>query len=625
MASYIFKGRLCGYICPECPEPLSNVRVRIYRPADAKQVSALAAAVPKDTFSLLSDRQAKDKQSSLIAEVETDEQGAFEVDLDKKNYDGGAFEIDVYCGTVPHQIPPKKKPKPLQFTITTLQPQWRETDQGRVAVFEYCIPQRYWCGIRGHFGAWTICGHVTVCKTKEPVGGVKVIALDTDWLQDDPLGSALTDTTGRFRIDYTSDRFKKTIFPGIDIELFGGPDLYFHIETPGGTPLLTEPPSKGRTPGRENAGPCFCVELCLDREQPPPPVAPIPLFTNVGAYEVDPVAGDFTADGTTTAGNMAFTGTIPLIGILPNGDAPDAEQYRFRVAAFPGPGAYQDVDSAKIPATPIGKLEYFAFELGAWTLKSTNYWVNNPGAVVSIPQSGGPPLTTSVNKDVGPGGWIDVPRDNELFIGGHGLFKHQELLAYLDTTKLSNQVFDLTVPPPPLKAGDSVPAGKKAAKPTYRILFEARKTPSNTPVGSNTLDKIAISNTTYTYIRHPEWAGGPVTAHSVVSLDIAELIAPGASGCDKLSNHVHAMFTAYNPYLGSVEVYFEGNPPLPAPINPPIAGGEAASGAAGHDFNITALPPCAYILWLQATAQLTSGYGLISGATIWDHIAFCKS
>lgn len=627
MANYVFKGRLCGYICPECPEPLSNVKVRLYRHADDQPISALAAAAPKDTFTILSDKQVKAKESLLIAEVDTDSQGTFEFDLgEKQRYDGGAFEIDVYCGTVPHQIPSKKPPKPLQFSITTLHPQWRETEQGLVAAFDYCIPERNWCGVRAKFGAWTICGHVTVCKTKEPVAGVKVIAFDRDWTQDDPLGSGLTDGAGKFRIDYSSHSFKKTPFPGIDVEWFGGPDLYFHIETPGGTSLLAEPPSKGRTPGRENVGPCFCVDLCLDQEQPPTHPAPIPLFTNVGAYEVDPMAGDFTADGTTTAGNMAFTGLIPLIGILPNGDAPDPEQYRFRVAAFPGPGAFQDVLTALIKPTAIGKLEYFAFIAGAWTLKSVPYWVNNPGATVTIPQNVGPALTTSVNKDVGANGWIDVPRDNELFIGGHGLFKHQELLAVLDTTQLTNQVFDLAAPPPPLKAGESVPAAKKATKPTYRILFEARKAPpSLAAVGSNQLDKIAISNTTYTYVRHPEWAGGPVSGHSVVSLDIAELIAPGATGCDRLGTDLHALYTAYNPYLGTVEVYFEGNPPLPAAINPAIAGGEAASGAAGHDFDISGMQPCAYILWLSATAELTSGYGLISGATIWDHIAFCKS
>jgi hypothetical protein len=227
---------------------------------------------------------------------------------------------------------------------------------------------------------------------------------------------------------------------------------------------------------------------------------------------------------------------------------------------------------------------------------------------------------------VGANGWIDVPRDNELFFGGHGLFTHQGGLANLDTTQLTNQVFDLTAPPPPLKAGESVPPAKKAAKPTYRIRFESQKKgPPPVAIGFNELDKIAISNTTYTYIRHPEWAGGTVSAHSVVSLDIEELIAPGATGCDQLADHLHALYTAYNPYLGAVEVYFEGNPPMPAAINPAIAGGEAASGVAGHDFDISGMQPCAYILWLTATAQLTSGYGLIGGATITDHIAFCKS
>ena len=626
MTNYIFKGRLCGYICPECPEPLSNVKVRLYRHAKEKPISALAAASPKDTFAVLSDAQVKAKQSLLIAEIDTDAQGGFEFDLgEKQGFDGGAFEIDVYCGTVPHQIPRKKPPKPLQFSITTLHPQWRETEQGLLAAFDYCIPERNWCGVRGRFGAWTICGQVTVCKTKDPVAGVKVIAFDRDWLQDDPLGSGLTDGAGKFRIDYSSDKFKKTPFAGIDIEWFGGPDLYFHIETPGGTSLLAEPPSMGRTPGRENVGPCFCVDLCLDREQPPPHQGPLPLFTNVGSYEVDPMAGDFTVDGTTTAGNMAFTGEIPLIGILPNGDAPDAEQYRFRIAEFPGPGAFQDVVSGMIKPSQIGKLEYFGYFAGVWKYTSVPYWVNNPGATVTIPQSGGPPLTTSVNKDVGANGWIDVPRDDELYIGGHGLFTHQGLLANLDTTQLTNQVFDLTAPPPPLKAGDSVPAAKKAEKPTYRILFEARKTPSMAAIGSNQLDKIAISNTTYTYIRHTEWAGGTVSGHSVVSLDIAELIAPGATGCDRLNADLHALFTAYNPYLGAVEVYFEGNSPMPAAINPAIAGGEATSGPLGHDFDISGMHPCAYILWLSATAELTSGYGLISGATIWDHIAFCKS
>lgn len=64
---------------------------------------------------------------------------------------------------------------------------------------------------------------------------------------------------------------------------------------------------------------------------------------------------------------------------------------------------------------------------------------------------------------------------------------------------------------------------------------------------------------------------------------------------------------------------------MPAAISPTITNGHAASGVSGHHFNITGLQPCAYILWLSTTVNLTSGYGLIGDATQTDHIAFCKA
>src|ERR1039458_9759842 len=79
----------------------------------------------------------------------------------------------------------------------------------------------------------------TGCKTGAPLGNIRVRAFDVDWLQDDDLGSAVTDANGHFRIDYVSTDFKKDIF-GFNIELFGGPDIYFKVETLGGAPLLTE-------------------------------------------------------------------------------------------------------------------------------------------------------------------------------------------------------------------------------------------------------------------------------------------------------------------------------------------------------------------------------------------------
>src|SRR5262249_3612276 len=159
-------------------------------------------------------------------------------------------------------------------------------------------------------------------------------------------------------------------------------------------------------------------------------------------------------------------------------------------------------------------------------------WVNNPGATATIQQQFGPPLVVSVNKDVKPGGWIEVPTENSLFFGGVGRFiPDSGILANLDTTKLTNESFDLTpvAPPLPLKAGDSIPATSKSEAPHFKIYFEARKVMGAIPVGANNLDKIALSNTHFTYIRHLDWAGYTVAPPSgdsilVLSLDVEELL-----------------------------------------------------------------------------------------------------
>ena len=140
---------------------------------------------------------------------------------------------------------------------------------------------------RGRFGAWVTCGYVYDCRTKPltPVPGVKVIAFDRDWLQDDELGSAFTDSNGRFRIDYLISDFEKTPFsPLINIECTPGPDVYFRIEAYDGTVLLDEPSSRGRDSDRENVGPCFCVRLCV--EEPVGNPGEYPYFTHVGDFNI---------------------------------------------------------------------------------------------------------------------------------------------------------------------------------------------------------------------------------------------------------------------------------------------------------------------------------------------------
>lgn len=629
---YTFKGKLCGFICPECPEPLSNVKVRLYRSRKEQNVTALAVAQPKETFAILSGEMVKAKESLLIAETTTDAEGNFIFELgEKQKYNGEAFEIDVYCETVPHRKIGLKPPAPLQFSITTLLPMWRQTETGFLSVWEYCLPKRFWCAVRARFGAWTICGRVTVCETKLPVMGVRVRAFDVDWIEDDPLGEAITDANGKFRIDYLTEDFQKTpLSPFISFEWIGGPDIYFGIEAPDGTPLLTEPRTQGRTPGRENAGNCFCIELCL-KEAPPTKPPTIPLFTNVGIYHVDPSYGDFTSEGLTSAGKYAFTDTIPLIGILPDGQSPKAYEYRFRFAEYDPSGTtlgpISDVLKDMIAPTIIGKLEYWKWNsvLGAWEIGAADYWVNNPGATVTIPQPPpNPPLSVAVNKAVKLEGWIEVPREDELWPGGKGRFIPTGRFLDLITTKLTDESFDLTVPPPVLKAGETVPPAKKSRAHTFKLFFEAREVGTTVLLpGSNALEKIIISNTHYKQLRHPSWAGDMPTLRAVVMLDIAELSTPGA-GCNKLQNHVHALYTVYHPFVGSARIYFQGNPPLPPQLSLTPVGGEAVSGIIGHDFDISALLPCAYILWLEVTLNLTNGWGQIPDATIWDHIAFCK-
>src|ERR1044071_58957 len=184
--NYIIKGRICGFICEECSEPLAKVKVRLYRSRPEQDVTALAVANPKDTFAILSEEDVRAKTKSLLIEVETNDLGEFTAEIgDKQGYKGEAFEVDVYCGSVPRLKPGPTPPRPLQFSITTLQPMWRRTEAGFLGIWEYCIPSRFWCAIRARFGAWTICGRLTTCTDHYPIAGATVSAFDVDWLQDD--------------------------------------------------------------------------------------------------------------------------------------------------------------------------------------------------------------------------------------------------------------------------------------------------------------------------------------------------------------------------------------------------------------------------------------------------------
>jgi hypothetical protein len=239
-----------------------------------------------------------------------------------------------------------------------------------------------------------------------------------------------------------------------------------------------------------------------------------------------------------------------------------------------------------------------------------------------------------VSTPIAADGWVRVPSDDNLTKHGGGKFVATHTLASLDTTKLTLEQFDLHGPGTglPIVAGASVPAGpppadnKRSEKPIFTINFEARKVIGSVAISANSLPKIALCNTRYAFDRHPDWAGTTITLAMqyplALLLDIKELRTGG--GCSPLTTTLTAEFTAYHPYLASCHLYVEGPTPPPLPdVNPPIdAAGQALSPAGGQAFDISALTPCAYILWLKTTLNLTSGYGAIGG-TFEDHIAFC--
>lgn len=612
---YTLRGRLCGYICTECPEDLSGVKVRIYRPAE-EQLVARAVANPKETFAILSDKQVDGKKKLLLAEGDTDEQGRFSIDLER-GYDGGPVEVDVYCGTVPHRKPGRREVNPVQFSVTTIQPMWRGKEEVSIASWEYCIPWRYWCAIRARFDAWTICGRVTICDTKSPLAGVRVRAFDVDWLQDDPLGFGVTDGQGKFRIDYNASDFKATIFPGVEIELIGGPDLYFRIETLSGTVLLSEPSSRGRVADRENVGPCFCVDLCVPKGQGQPDPDPIAAFDSIGGYKfASQIDSAPAGTGLTNGDHRAFFSDLRLNGILPKHLNNQPLEYMFEwieidTAGNPLAGAvWKQVAPGEIARTDIGTWEIYAptGPTDPNPIKTKRYTVNGtPG-----PNE----LVTTFTGD----GWIQVPQQHDVF-GPSGYFDPNNNMIELRSGAIT------AWPPialPGLVAGqDATSTGHALAQDRhFSIRMWVREAGNNaSKTAAGVCQHLAIDNVLYNQLQHhAEW--NPYIengALAVAMLDIQELIV---AGCTKIGDTLNVLFTAAHPNLGPVTVYMTGpagtyNFTLPAAV-----AGQRFGTATPSGFTAGGLPPCAYIVHLVVQVLLTTGDSVPDN--LWDEIAFCK-
>lgn len=588
MTNYIFKGKLSAYICKECLDVLADIHVRLYRHRKDQDVSSLVAVEPKHTFAILSDDDVKGKAQNLIAETSTDQNGEFTFRLDskKENYSGEAFEVDVQMTSVPG-CKPDSKPIPLQFTITSLKPDWTEQKNSMVASYwDYKIPVRYWCHLIAYYDVWVICGRFVTCEGKQPLPGAIIRAFDADWLQHDHLGEATTDFNGHFRIYYTSADFKRTPFsPWINIEMTGGPDLFFQAEL-GGNIVLNENSSAGRKPGRENVGHCACVEICAPNIVPPDQDE-IPHWERVEEFEVDT---DFSPEGYAGTESLVMHDCIDLHGNMPlvniaNGKA---LKYRFLIGEWTWPGGE---DFAVIPSNPPADANLVPVTSICRSTVGYIYYADANGVPRSTPviiksaDLDGDGCVTllgkTVNVDMYDGTTEDKTVTEDNFVGAY-------LLMKLNSITYTPAPYDAVTNLGRAEAGKAVPDTGRAPIRRFKLRFQVYDYDQTVNKFSNnkTLDALVINNSPVKY-----------------ALNLTEL---EGNLCNTITDDVHILYTIDHPHLKYFKVKIENNsgvvhnaPPLP---NSTFVGNlffrGAESGTDGFPVSVSDDLPCAYVVKL---------------------------
>ncbi len=621
---FILKGNLTGEICKDCKEPLFGSIVRFYRVANLDiDVVTHVTANTKDTLQILNEKQVKAKSKLLLAEAEIDANGNYKTELtgEYAEYDGPIM-IDILTKKVYNQK--NKDRESIQFTLTTLQPRWRETNEGIVFYWKYCIHSRFWCRIRELFDAWVICGQLLDCKNDNvPIPGIKVIAIDDDWIHDDQLGSDITDANGYFRIDYTSKDFKQTFLsPLINIEtpfppFNSGPDVYFNLEIDG-TPIEFEKPSDKR----ENVGPCLCVRLCLeDIIIPDIPISA--SFTNFGLLRKIKIQDEINSlNGKTQRtgfNDYAFYRTINLIGTITQKLNGQPMEYMFE---------YQEVGTPNSALDPLGWLAVTPDMIPPTIIGNHITLIGGPNPVLKTPY-----ITDSIAPGVNfNGNWMPVPQE-----GNFEPHQDAEILK-LNTLSLTGMTsIDMTSPINTIGTSTSPSVAAPVRNRYFAIRMKQREiNNAATEVVAGTSKPIAIFNVKYDNVnKHGNWA--PEIAQNQlasVSINIDEIVS-GTTGCNKITNALHVKYHARNENLSSVSLSITG-PKAPGQnfgfATIPLMPAPETFGSAElihlpqtdpvNFFPVNDLLPCAYTIHLSTRVKLTTGDG--EPGSIQDFISFCK-
>ncbi|MDO6517988.1 hypothetical protein [Zobellia uliginosa] len=258
---HLVRGCLRACLHLEFYETLTNTEIRVYK----VQAEAEDFHIEKGKLVVLSSKSVSQKAKHLIGSGYTDDEGNYNIPLSDR-YDGGPLEIDV---VVTDKGKSKKVTHTVQFTLRRLNPVWRKNQEGKEFIFNYSFNFKFWNQVRTKLDIWSIIGHIRSKEDhKVPVKGVTVAAFDTDWINDDFLGSALTDSKGQFRIDYKGLDFKQTFLsPMIRVETpissIPGPGVYFKIYSSEGVLLYEEDRNMGKTEERKNIPRCFDIDLYI--------------------------------------------------------------------------------------------------------------------------------------------------------------------------------------------------------------------------------------------------------------------------------------------------------------------------------------------------------------------------
>ncbi len=613
---YIFRGRLCGWFCNDCHEPLAGIKVRIYQASQRKDVTLMAVADPTQTFHEVSADELKEKSKLLISETVLDANGDFSFAIDEQSgYKGEAFDFDFVCGTGYGRPRPPKKEEFFQFHVTTIQPQWRETEINKASVYqfawEYCVPSKWWCRILQKIDRWVICGRVTDCETGRAASGVRVFAFDVDLLQDDPLGSAYTDAGGYFRIYYTSADFSKTIFSWLNVEWPAGPDLYFRVESASGQVLLNENRSTGHRHDRTNAHNCFCVKLCVKYETP----VDFPWFTHVGNYNI---TSDINASGITTHNRsfasgigFGFFGAVKLTGFVTKKVPTDLSRVLFYRFMFSLDG---------INWNPVTETQAYPHRLKVGVRLIT--W-NGTDAFQDIVID--PTQPASLADSIPPDGFpADIP-DHVLRQDANGWIR-------VDQVGLDNGFYgpllwvntNTIVPGGNAKdAGDQAGNGAVTPKNGKKVFFAFQTTDDPANPASIHFQEQSIKG----IVHVNNW-------DELRLLTLDELTAGGGGGCNPITTHAHVHYTADHELIAEWTLYASSAAiPDPPGIDIVVAGssGTVPRGNADNFDLATAgtvtpafatWPSCAYRLGIHTRRKLTDGEN--NDHTKWTELLFCR-